>query len=53
MKEELIKELMEDIETMAMTIEGEWGSCFTTLEEMVDGNQMPDSYYKLKELLTN
>ena len=53
MNEELIRELMSDIEDMAWMIEGEWGSCFTTLEEMIDGGDMPDSYYKLKSLHSN
>ena len=52
MNEELIRELMKDIEGMAMQIEGEWGSPDTTLEEMIAGaGWMPDSYYKLLELL--
>jgi len=53
MNEELIKELMNDIEVMVMQIEGEWGSCMTTLDGMIDGGYMPDSYYKLKELYSN
>ena len=51
MNEELIRQIMCDIEGMVMTIEGEWGSCFTTLDEMIERGEMPDSYYKLKELL--
>ena len=51
MKDELIKQAMSDMERMAMMIEGEWGSMFTTLEELIERDDMPDSYYKLKELL--
>ena len=53
MNEELIKELMLDIESMVMQIEGEWGSCFSTLDDLIDDGDMPDSYFKLKELLVN
>jgi len=42
---------MEEIESMVMTIEGEWGSSLTTIEEMVDGGLMPDSYYVLSDML--
>ncbi len=51
MDKELITDLMSEIESMAMMIEGEWGSCFTTVDELIKSGDMPDSYYKLKELL--
>ncbi len=47
MTPELIRELMKDIEKMVMQIEGEWGSVYTTLDEMIDSGDMPDSYYKI------
>ncbi len=52
MDKELITDLMSEIESMAMMIEGEWGSCFTTVDELIKSGDMPDSYYKLKELQT-
>ena len=51
MDKQLIRELMQDMEEMALTIEHEWGSCFTTLDDMIASNDMPDSYYTLLDLL--
>jgi hypothetical protein len=51
MEKELILELMSDIECMCLSIEGEYGSLSTTIDDLVKDGDMPDSYMKLKKLL--
>ena len=50
MDEELIKEVLQYIEDMEETIDGERGSC-RTAGELIASDSMPDLYKKLKNLV--
>lgn len=43
---ELLKEMIDYIKNMEITIEGEWGNC-RKLEQILKDKEMPELYYKL------
>ena len=51
MNKELIEEMIEYIEGMEKKVDGEWGDC-REVDELIKDNDMPELYFKLKELLS-
>lgn len=49
MDNELIQEILDYIEEKEFAIEHEWGYC-RKLETLIENHEMPEIYYKLKEL---
>ena len=47
---ELIKWMIDYIEESEFTLEHEFGRC-RDIQDLIDGNEMPDSYYLLKKIL--